>query len=118
MLIKALEQLQADFKILPIGVSDAGAWHYSHIYEVTARHYPDLPERARVIGESEARTKLLELYFESVGAAQTRDALKLFGWGADLTIRTLMRLVENGKLVEASHPSQKGEWFVLPKLSE
>jgi hypothetical protein len=115
---KALEQLQADFKILPIGVSDAGAWHYSHIYEVTARHYPDLPEKARMIGESEARVKLLELYFESVGAAQARDALKLFGWGADLTVRALMRLVENGKLVEALHPSQKGEWFALPKLSK
>jgi hypothetical protein len=115
---KALEQLQMDFKILPIGVSDAGAWHYSHIYEVTARYYPDLPEKARVISESQARAKLLELYFESVGAAQARDALKLFGWGADLTVRTLTRLIENGKLVEASHPSQKGEWFVLPKLSK
>ena len=27
---KALEQLQRDFKILPVGVSDAGAWKYSH----------------------------------------------------------------------------------------
>jgi hypothetical protein len=115
---KALEQLQKDFKILPIGVSDAGAWHYSHIYEVTARYYPDLSEKARVISESQARAKLLGLYFESVGAAQARDALKLFGWGADLTVRALTRLVESGKLVEASHPSQKGEWFVLSKLSK
>jgi hypothetical protein len=115
---KALEQLQMDFKILPIGVADAGAWHYSHIYEVAARYYPDLPEKARLIGESQARANLLELYFESVGAAQARDALKLFGWGADLTVRALTRLVENGKLIEAMHPSQKGEWFVLPKLSK
>jgi hypothetical protein len=115
---RALEQLQMDFKILPIGVSDAGAWHYSHIYEVTARYYPDLSEKARVISETQARTKLLGLYFESVGAAQARDALKLFGWGADLTTRILMRLTENGELVEASHPSQKGEWFALPKLSQ
>ena len=71
-----------------------------------------------MISESEARAKLLELYFESVGAAQARDALKLFGWGTDLTVRALMRLVENGKLVEASHPSQSGEWFALRKLSK
>jgi len=115
---KALEQLQMDFKILPIGVSDAGSWHYSHIYEVAARYYPDLPERARVIGEWQARAKLLELYFESVGAAQARDAIKLFGWGPDLTVRALRRLVENRKLAEVSHPSQKGEWFALPKLSK
>jgi hypothetical protein len=115
---KALEQLQTDFKILPVGVSEAGAWHYSHIYEITARHYPDLPEKARAISETEARTKLLELYFESVGAAQARDAVKLFGWSGDLTVRALKRLTENGKLHEASHPVQKGEWLVLPKLSK
>ena len=115
---KALEQLQTDFKILPVSVSDAGAWHYSHIYEITARHYPDLPEKARTISETEARAKLLELYFASVGAAQVRDAIKLFGWHADLTVRALKRLTENGILLEASHPSQKGEWFSLPKLSK
>ncbi|NTW13301.1 MAG: hypothetical protein HGA30_08330, partial [Anaerolineales bacterium] len=71
---KALETLQADFKILPVGVSEAGAWKYSFIYEIVPRHYPELPEQARHIGEGEARMKLLELYFESVGAAQERDA--------------------------------------------
>ena len=115
---KALEQLQADFKILPVGISEAGAWHYSHIYDITARHYPDLPEKARTISETEARSKLLQLYFESVGAAQARDTVKLFGWNADLTVRALKRLIENGKLHEATHPSQKGEWFSLPKLSK
>jgi hypothetical protein len=81
---KALELLQADFKILPIGVAEAGAWKYSFIYEIVPRHYPDLPERARVISEREARAKLLELYFESVGAAQERDVNKLFGWQKEL----------------------------------
>ena len=70
---KGLEQLQSDFKILPIGVSEAGAWRYSHIYEIVTRHFPDLPEQARTISESQARTKLLELYFASVGAAQVID---------------------------------------------
>ena len=76
---KGLEQLQSDFKILPIGVSEAGAWRYSHIYEITSRHFPNLAGQARLISESEARTKLLELYFASVGAAQLRDVTKLFG---------------------------------------
>src|SRR3990172_1647018 len=52
---KALEILQADFKVLPIGVAQAGAWNYSFIYEIAARYYPDLPEQARHIGEAEAR---------------------------------------------------------------
>jgi hypothetical protein len=113
---KALEVLQSDFKILPIGVSEAGAWKYSFIYEIVPRHYPDLPERARKIGEREARTKLVELYFGSVGAAQESDVNKLFGWKKELTARTVAGLVEKRKLVEAEHPNEKGKWLALPKL--
>lgn len=113
---KALEVLQSDFKILPIGVSEAGAWKYSFIYEIVPRHYPDLPERARKIGEREARTKLIELYFESVGAAQESDANKLFGWKKELIARTIRSLIEKQKLVESEHPKQKGKWLALPKL--
>ena len=113
---KALEVLQSDFKILPIGVSEAGAWKYSFIYEIVPRHYPDLPERARKIGEREARTKLIELFFESIGTAQEGDANKLFGWKKELTSRTIAGLIEKQKLIESEHPKQKGKWLALPKL--
>lgn len=113
---KALEYLQSDFKILPVGVSEAGAWKYSFIYQLVPRHFPDLPEKARKIGEGEARTKLIELYFESVGTAQERDAVKLFGWKRDLVTRAIRGLVGKRILVEAEHPAQKGTWMALPKL--
>jgi uncharacterized protein YcaQ len=114
---KALEVLQADFKILPVGVAKAGAWKYAFIYEIVSRHYPDLPEKARFISEAEARCKLVELYFESVGAAQERDVQKLFGWQSELTKRTIAGLIEKGKLVEVDHPTQKGTWVALMKLT-
>ena len=113
---KALEMLQSDFKILPVGVAQAGAWKYSFIYEVVSRHYPDLPESARKIGEREARAKLVELFFESVGAAQESDVNKLFGWKKELTARAISGLVEKRILVESEHPKQKGQWLALPKL--
>jgi hypothetical protein len=114
---KALEILQADFKILPIGVAQAGAWNYAFIYEITARYWPDLPEKARHIGEAEARTKLLELYFQSVGAAQMRDVNKLFRWGNAITERTVKRFLEKGKIVEGvTRDDKAGEWIVLPEL--
>jgi hypothetical protein len=113
---RALEDLQKDFKILPVGVAEAGAWKYAFVYQITARHYPELLESARVISESQARMKLLELYFESVGAAQARDANKSFGWGNELINRTLSKLVESGKLMAAEHPKEKGEWLALIKL--
>jgi winged helix DNA-binding protein len=114
---KALEVLQADFKILPIGVAKAGAWKYAFIYEVVSRHFTELPEKARFINEAEARRKLVELYFESVGAAQERDLQKLFGWQSELTKRTIAGLVAKGKLMEVDHPTQKGAWLALINLS-
>ncbi len=115
---RALEDLQKDFKILPVGIAPAGAWKYAFIYQITARHFPDLPEQARNIGEADARMKLLELYFASVGAAQKRDVDKLFGWRSELTSRVLTRLIESGKLKVVEHPKQKGEWLALAKLSK
>lgn len=114
---RALEVLQSDFKILPVGVAKAGAWKYAFIYEIVSRHYPDLPEKARFISESEARRTLIEMYFNSVGAAQERDVQKLFGWHRDLSSRSLLSLIEKGKLVGTEHPQEKGNWFSLPGLS-
>ena len=114
---KALEILQSDFKILPIGVARAGSWNYAFIYEITARYYPDLPEQARYIGEAEAREKLLKLYFQSVGAAQMRDVNKMFRWGKELTGRAVRRLVEQEYLVDAvSRKDKSGEWLALVEL--
>jgi winged helix DNA-binding protein len=113
---RALEDLQMDFKILPVGVAEAGAWKYAFIYQVTARHYAAIPEQARQIGESQARTKLLQCYFDSVGAAQAKDVNKLFGWGNDLTQRALAHMLDAGSLSSAEYPAQRGEWLCLPEL--
>lgn len=114
---RALESLQADFKILPVGVAQAGAWKYAFIYTLTARHFPDLPAAARGISEAQAREKLLELYFLSLGAAQFNEARRLFGWSPELTRRAVNRLVERGALTGGlSWPGQPGEWLALPAL--
>lgn len=114
---KALEVLQADFKILPIGVAKAGAWNYAFIYEITARYWPDLSEQARTIGEAEAREKLLEGYFQSLGAAQMKDVNKLFRWGGAVTERALKRLIERGQVAAGlTREDRKGEWLGLGEL--
>lgn len=115
---KALELLQADFKVLPVGVAQAGSWNYAFIYEVAARHYPDLPDQARAISESQARARLLECYFDSLGAAQTREVNKLFQWGNALIERSLNRLLESGSLAKTQHPKQGGDWLALPILCD
>lgn len=114
---KALDVLQADFKILPVGVARAGAWNYAFIYDIVAHYYPEFPEKARSIAEAEAREKLSVLYFRSVGAAQVRDVARLFGWGPQITQRTVNRLLESGLLVGGLNmQGQPGEWLALPEL--
>ena len=114
---RALEDLQKDFKIMPVGVAEVGAWKYAFRYEITARHMPELPEQARPIGEAQARRKLVELYLASVGATQTRELVKLFGWPPELTQRSVAGLVQNGSVIEhVSHPQSSGEWVALPEL--
>ena len=41
-------------QILPVGVAQAGAWKYAHIYEIVTRHFRS-SEQARAIKESQAR---------------------------------------------------------------
>jgi tetratricopeptide (TPR) repeat protein len=111
---RALIDLQADFKIMPVDVVDAGPWHYSFSYNIVARHEPELLEKARYLGELDARQKILELYFRSVGASQLRDLVKLFGWKPiDLT-QAVQRLDQSG--VIQNHQKLEGlpgEWMVL-----
>ncbi|MGA2490348.1 MAG: crosslink repair DNA glycosylase YcaQ family protein [Anaerolineales bacterium] len=114
---RALEDLQKDFKILPVGIAEVGAWKYAFRYEITARHMPELPGQARPIGEAEARRKLVELYLASVGIAQVRDLIRLFGWTPELTQRTVAWLVQNGLVKDGlSHPQMSGEYVALPEL--
>jgi hypothetical protein len=75
-----------------------------------------VPVQARRIGEGAARMKLLELYFESVGAATESDAAKLFGWKKELLARAIAGLVQKKVIVEAEHSKQKGKWLALSKL--
>jgi hypothetical protein len=115
---RALDALQADFKILPVGVAEAGAWRYAFIYDIVPRHMPELVENARSIGEAEARSRLAFLYLRSVGAALPRDVSRLFGWPQDLSNRTIQTLETKGLIVRVSRPQKTGEWLALPELIE
>ena len=114
---RALTDLQADFKVMPVGVVDAGSWYYSFSYDIVARHEPSLLEAARFIGELDARQKILELYFRSVGAAQSRDLTKLFGWKPIDIEQTVSQLVSTGLIRDRQIlEGQKGDWLVLNEL--
>jgi hypothetical protein len=114
---RALDWLQADFKILPVGIAQAGAWNYAFIYDLVHRHYPDLPEEARAIRQGEAGQRLLEIYLRSVGAASERDLGRLFGWPPTDLQRALQALVQEGVAIAGlSVEGRPGVWIALPDL--
>lgn len=114
---RALEMLQADFKILPIGIAEAGAWNYAFIYECVHRWYPDLAERARPIRQAVARARLAELYLRSVGAMQERDLARLFGWPPAEITQAVAALVAEGSAQDGVQVAGwPGEWIALAEL--
>jgi hypothetical protein len=114
---RALADLQASFNTVPVGTAEAGAWHYAFVYDIVARAYPDILEQSRFIGELDARQKLAEAYFNSVGAAQVRDLNLLFRWSpADLEC-TIGHLVQSGLLQRGLQLANlPGEWIVITSL--
>jgi hypothetical protein len=114
---RALELLQADFKILPVGVAQAGAWKYAFVYDLVHRFYPDLPEQARPIRQVDARRKLVELYLQSVGAAPEKAVTALFGWSKGDAAATISALVQDELVVKNVELSdQPGQWMALSRL--
>jgi hypothetical protein len=114
---RAITDLQADFKILPTGVAKAGGWNYAFIYEITTRHYPLLPDQAQNISEQTARIKILEKYFESVGAAQSWEVARLFRWENNALEKALESL-SNTEYIQRGLElkNTSGEWISLSEL--
>jgi len=114
---RALSDLQADFKLVPVAVTQAGAWHYAFAYDIVARHYPQIPDLAHPIQENLARQKLAETYLRSVGAARAGDLAKLFGWKPVVAQKVIDNLVQAGLVrLGVRIEKQPGEWAVLSHL--
>jgi len=86
---RALTILQKGLWILPIGVADAGTWHYAFEYELLDRWLPDVLEAARCISDNAAREELLKLAFSSLGSTDQRTLRLLFGWKKTQLAQTL-----------------------------
>lgn len=113
----ALDILQADFRILPIGIAEAGTWHYAFIYDTVHRHFPDLIQESGEISPSFARSVLLSSYFKSVGACQIKDLLRIFKWQQSVLFSTLEKLIaEKIVFCEKASTLAKSDWLVSKEL--
>jgi len=114
---RALDLLQQQLKVLPVSVSEAGAWNYAFVYDLTHRYYPQLQIKAREITENQAMDHLLTQFFASLGAATLKHAATLFNWLPELTQRSLNRLVKMGTIVDnVGLEKQPGEYYCIKKI--
>lgn len=114
---KALVDLQTDFKIMPVAVSQAGGWRYAFVYDIVARHYPEIIEESRYIGDRQARQQLTELYLRSVGATELREISKIFKWPPKAAQAAVGHLVDAGVARSGVHfENVAGKWIVLTEL--
>jgi hypothetical protein len=112
---RALVELQADLKIVPIGVARAGAWRYAFIYEIVSRWYPDLPEQARPISGNQARQVLVLQYLDNVMAADRnmiRRVFHILNWTSTDLDRTIGTLLQAGVAQEVQVKGLKHPQFV------
>jgi hypothetical protein len=115
---RALTTLQMQFRVLPVGTAEVGAWRYAFVYDVTHRHFPDLIVQAGRIQEDEARAYLLRRYLLSVGAIPFSHPMRLFGWNEIDMQRAIRRLERDG------YPLKRGlrntqsaeEWIACPEF--
>ncbi len=108
---KALDDLQVDLRVLPVGTAEAGAWKYSYVYDLTHRHFPKLISQARPITTALARQRILCSYFKMVGAAREHDIQYLFKWGNREIERTIEKLIADGLIINISFSEQTGETY-------
>ncbi len=114
---RALNLLQRDFRIVPIGISDRGAWHYSFIYDVTHRQFPELPFLSQSIQEIDAQMRILKSYLRSLGTSNIQQIKKFFQWSEPAIRKALDGLINNEDILPNPVVDQSvQEWFTIKQL--
>ena len=112
---RALVELQVGLKVLPVGVVAAGAWDYAFVYDLVARHLPDLPAQARPIARAEACHTLIRRYVDNAVAVSRRQIAQVFHvlkWTPRELDRALAALQEEGAVREMAVEGLEGKQWV------
>ncbi|MGV8027109.1 MAG: DNA glycosylase AlkZ-like family protein [Anaerolineaceae bacterium] len=113
---KGLSDLQADMKIIPVGIAVAGRWGYAMIYDIAARYYPEIEEKARFITEAKAQQTILLAYLRSVGLADLHTMHHIFGWKEPYTIQACAHLEEQNQITRFSVEDDSNPFYVISDI--
>lgn len=105
---RALDHLQMEMKILPVGISEAGAWKYAFMFDIVPRHFPWIEEAGGKISEPEARAWLLTRYLRSLGLDECARIRSMFRWSEIELSRAIRRVTDDNRL-ELAQISLRGK---------
>ena len=110
---RALAELQMDWRITKVAISDANRWGYCYVYDLLPRHFPEVISAARSISGQQAREAILLRYLRTVVAATPHQVCKLFGWQPGDVERLAERLAGEGRLHKGMRiEGLKGKYLV------
>jgi hypothetical protein len=98
---RALAELQMDFRIAKVAISDANRWGYCYVYDLLPRHFSEVVEAARAISGRQARETILMRYLRTVVATTAQQVSRLFGWEPGDVERLAEQLEDQGRLRKA-----------------
>ena len=112
---RALAELQMDWRITKVAISDANRWGYCYVYDLLPRHFPQVVKAAREISGRQARETILIRYLRTVVAAPVRRIGQLLGWEQPEVMRLARRLADEGRLLQGVRfEGLDGEYLTLP----
>ena len=95
---RALTELQSDFRITKVAISDANRWGYCYVYDLLFLHFPEIVAAARDITGRQARETILVRYLGTVVAATPQQVCGLFGWMPGDVDRMVAHLEAEGRI--------------------
>ena len=113
---KTLTDLQAEMKIIPVGIAEAGRWNYAMIYDIAARYYPEIVEKARFISEAKAQQEIVLVYLHSVGMADLKTINRMFGWKETYTSQACQSLEKQGKISSLLEENQSSPTYFVSDI--
>lgn len=114
---RAIDKLQSDFMVMPVGISHAGAWNYAYTYDITARHLPELIDQTRFIDDEQAKRAIILMYVKTMGYCDLASVRKIFRWDEKTITKSINRLeLEKVIIKTLINPGDKNESWVIPEL--
>ena len=112
---KALDFLQTELMILPVGIAEAGRWNYAFIFDILPRYYSTLVDQAKQIADREAERKILQAYLFSLGAVNFSRTVSLLRWQTKRVVKRYAEMAEEGFCHLLSETESSGDYQVILK---